>query len=307
MNTIALQQNTIKQLQRLAAQRQLYSSAKKVFATQVWLSGPLAVALAFLGIYMPSARGYIGLWTILLVLVDSFWLTPWQKALRDRAARAQELFDCDVLNLPWNTLKAGERLDPELVKEQSDQYGLWAHKMPPLENWYSVNGSDLPLPIARVACQRSNCWWDSEQRKRYALIVVVSVTALLVTVIWVALVKQSTIEDLLIRALVPMVPLFLLGFRQYSEQKDAAARMDKLKEHAGKLWLDALSGQPPEEAILAARNLQDEIFESRRRSPLVFDFVFRRLQPTLEGQMNYGAEELFQEARYKLRAAGNGS
>ena len=169
---ITIEQNTAKQLQRLGAQRQLYAAAKKVFGVQVALSGPGAVAVALLVIAYPACKGYAALWGIIVALCDLLWLTPWQKRLRDVAARVQEAFDCDVLALPWNDVKAGTRPDPELIKAQSDKYQVWAAKMPPLSNWYASAVGDLPLHIGRLACQRSNCWWDSQQRRRYAVWVI---------------------------------------------------------------------------------------------------------------------------------------
>ena len=47
---------------------------------------------------------------------------PWQKPLRERAARIQEAFDCDVLQLPGNEIKTGKRREPELIKEEADKY-----------------------------------------------------------------------------------------------------------------------------------------------------------------------------------------
>ena len=113
---IAAEQNTERQLQRLAAQRQLYASAKRVLGFHVLLGGPLAVASAFLVLLFPPAKGYVALWGVIVVLCDVLWLTPWQKRLRSSAAGVQEMFDCDVLSLAWNDLKAGKRPDPEVVK-----------------------------------------------------------------------------------------------------------------------------------------------------------------------------------------------
>jgi hypothetical protein len=80
----------------------------------------------------------------------------------------------------------------------------------------------------------------------------------------------------------------------------AAARLDKLKEHAERLWNEALSKKSAAALTAASRGLQDEILESRRRSPLVFDAVFKRLRKDYEGQMNHGAAELAAEAKQKL-------
>jgi hypothetical protein len=301
MNTITAQQNAERQLQRLAAQRQLYATAKTVFGVQVILSGPIAVGSAFLGLAFPSLKGYVALWGLLVVAADLFWLAPWQKRLRDSAATVQEAFDCDILSLPWNDLKAGKRPDPELVKEQSERYSRWASKMPPLNNWYSVEVGDLPLHVGRIACQRSNCLWDSKQRRRYATLIIAGVAVVFSVVLWFALGSGFTLEDFVLKVIAPLAPALVLGIRQFSEHMDAAARLDKLKEHAERLWNDALSGKSAMYMTRAARGLQDEILESRRRSPLVFDAVFRWLRRDYEVQINHGAAELVAEARQRLR------
>lgn len=303
MNSIATEQNTDRQLQRLAAQRQLYATAKKVLGFHVFLSGPLAATTAFLALLCPFAKGYVALWGVVVVLCDVFWLSPWQKRLRSSAAGVQELFDCDVLSLPWNDLKAGKRPDPELVKEQSEKYSTWANKMPPLNDWYPPEAGKLPLHIGRIVCQRANCWWDSKQRRRYATSIITVVSAVFVVVLILALGDGFMVEDLVLKALVPLAPALLLGIRQYSEHIEAAARLDKLKDHAEKLWNEALSGKKsPTYLTTAARGLQDEILEGRRRSPLVFDVIFKRLRRDYEIQMNHGATELVTEAKIKLEA-----
>ena len=157
---IAAAQNAAKQIQRLAAQRQLYATAKHVFGWQVALGGPVAIAGAVFVLLRPEFKVYVASWGLLVAMCDLFWLTPWQKSLRGNAARIQEAFDCDVLELGWNDLKAGKHPDPELVVVQCTKYQKWADKMPTLENWYSPRADELPLHIGRIICQRTNCRWD---------------------------------------------------------------------------------------------------------------------------------------------------
>jgi hypothetical protein len=78
---------------------------------------------------------------------------------------------------------------------------------------------------------------------------------------------------------------------------EAATRLDRLKDHSERLWNDALSGSASEAIAARTRSLQDEIFENRRRSPLVFDRIFKHLRSSYEKQMNFGAEELVAEAK----------
>lgn len=300
---ITSEQNTERQIQRLAAQRQLYASAKRIFGWQVVLSGPATVVMAFLVIAIPTLKGYAALWGITVALCDLFWLTPWQKRLRDSAARVQEAFDCDVLALPWNDVKTGKWPDPELVFEQSEKYKKWAEKMPPLENWYAPAVGELPLYIGRLVCQRSNCWWDSKQRRRYAAWVISVVVLLFIVLLSLSLGNNFTIEDFVLKVAAPLAPALLLGLRQFSEQREAANRLDSLQNHAERLWKDALSGMSVVEINVRARSLQDEIFENRRKSPLVFDAIFKRLRRDYEMQMNHGVDEFVSEAKKRLGAS----
>lgn len=265
----------------------------------MFIGGPVAVMSAFLVLADPSWKSIAASWGILVTLCDIFWLTPWQKRLRDSAARIQEAFDCDVFELRWNDIKAGSRPDPELIKEQSDKYRGWASRMPPLTDWYAPIVSDLPMHIGRIACQRTNCLWDSKQRRRYAVGIVVFVALSFALVFGLSLRAGMTMEDFILKVVAPLAPALLLGMRQYSEQMEAAARLDRLKDHAERLWNDALSGQSPEEVTLRSRSLQDEILENRRKSPPVFDWIFKRLRPQYEGQMIFSVAELVTQAKQR--------
>ena len=300
MNSITEEQNAPKQLQRLAAQRHLYSIAKKVFGAQVILGVPVAIAWSFLVLSQPEVRSYAAFWGVLVSLADVLWLNPWQKRLRESAAKAQEAFDCDVLQLPWNEIKTGKRLDPEFIKEQADKYDRTNQNYPTLNDWYSRAVNDLPLAVARTICQRTNCWWDSKQRRSYALLVIGGLVFVCVTVLGLGFIGGMTVEKFFLAIVAPLLPAIILGIRQYSEQMEAASRLDKLKEHAEQIWADALSKPTSPDLIAKSRSLQDEIYENRKRSPLVFDWVFRRLRSDYEVQMNHGAEQLAEEAKEKL-------
>ena len=159
---ITIKQNEKRQLQRLAAQRQLYSTAKRIFGWQMFFSGLLTVILAFFVVFDPSLKTLAVSWGIFITLIDFFWLTPLQNSLKDSAAKIQEMFDCDVLELPWNDLKADTHPDPdpELIKEQSEKYEKNLLKGARLENWYDhLEISDLLLNVERIAWQISNFWW----------------------------------------------------------------------------------------------------------------------------------------------------
>ena len=297
---IGIIQNTTKQVLRLRAQRQLYATAKIIFGWQVFIGGPLAIATAVLALNLPSSKGYIAAWALLVTLCDLFWFTPWQKRLRNEAARIQEAFDCDVLELPWNELKAGKKPDPELIKEQSDLYEEWASSMHSVQNWYSPSVDALPMPVARIICQRSNCWWDSTQRRHYAAWLIGGTASVFILICLAALCGSSSFEAFLLKGVIPLAPILLLAIRQHSEQREAATRLDKLKDHCGSIWNTALSGAPETTLSNMSRNLQDEILENRKKAPPVLDFIFKRIRNKYESSMNHASEDYVAEAKAKL-------
>jgi hypothetical protein len=300
---IGAAQNTDGQLLRLAAQRQLYASAKTVFGWQVTLGGPVAVAGAVFVLFRPEFKIYVACWGVLLALTDLFWLTPWQKSLRGSAALIQEAFDCDVLKLKWNDLKAVRHPDPELVKAQATKYEKWSREMPTLKDWYSPRVDELPLHVGRIICQRANCWWDSTQRRHYAAWLVGVVVFVFVVVCGLALAGDFSLEALLLKGVLPLAPALLIALRQFTEQRDAADRLDKLKDYCGTIWRAALSGKSKSALTDMSRNLQDEILENRRKAPPVLDFIFKRLRNEYEASMNHAADHYVSEASAALKIA----
>lgn len=298
---IAEIQNSEKQLHRLAAQRQLYATAKRIFGWQVILGGPVAIAGAVFILFNSDYKVYVASWGLLVVLCDVYWLTPWQKSLRGKAARIQEAFDCDVLELKWNDLKAGKYPDPELVKAQSTKYEKWGGDMPALKDWYSPLVDELPLHVGRIVCQRANCWWDSTQRRHYAAWLVGLVVLIFVVICGLALCGGASLEALLLKGILPLAPALLIALRQFNEQREAADRLDTLKDHCGKIWNEALSGKSKTTVTSMSRNMQDEIFENRRKAPPVLDFIFKRLRAEYETNMNHAAEHYIAEAKLALK------
>jgi hypothetical protein len=250
---------------------------------------------------LPFLRSYAAFWGVMVSLCDVLWLNPWQKRLCERAAMIQEQFDCDVLQLPWNAIKVGGPPEPELIRECSEKYKRGTARISPLNNWYPAVVGSLPLEIARIVCQRSNCWWDSKQRRAYAVWIIALVIVVLVGILAFGLVGGLAIEELFLAVLAPMLPAIVLAIRQCSDQMEAARRLDKLKDHAERLWAHTLEHPAAIELATNARALQDEIFENRKRSPLIFDWIFRRLRGDYESQMKYGAAEYAEEVKQKLR------
>jgi hypothetical protein len=307
MNEIREVQITAPQIGRLRAQRRLYSSAKTLLGLQVVLSVPFAVAWSTAGIFFPGTKAYAALWGIAVTLLDVFVFTPRQKTLKTKAAKIQEAFDCDVLVMEWRSIRVGSRPDPEDVIRWSARKELSPQDMQDPDGWYPQAVSALPVSLARVVCQRANFWWDAELRRRYAAWVI-GVVAVIFGISTIAgVIGHFPLDQWVLGGIAPLLPVSILGIRQYKEQREAADRLDVLRGHAERLWREALAGANDEVLAEQSRELQDELFDHRRRNPLIFDWIYARLRSRQEEQMNRTAEELVEEARKKLQLGGSPS
>ena len=300
MNKIPETQLEPIQLKRLAAQRQLYSDAKRIQAIQIIFVfvPPILTVLVVCHLLAAVWAAISGIIIACLFLC----FDSQQQSLKQKAAKIQELFDCDVLALNWREIMVGSRFEIETVEKYASKH---KHKDPDyikLKNWYSKNVGKLPLHLGRIVCQRSNCWWDAQLRRRYTKWVIgVFLVVLIVVVTCFGLTRDWTLEKFILLVVNPLTPAFILGVRQCNENTKSAMRLDKLKEHAEKMWNKALKGENPEELTRASRDLQDEIYHHRRTNSLIFDWFYNFLKKEDEEQMNKSANELVNEALESLQ------
>lgn len=296
LNRVPVTQNEPVQLQRLKAQRQLYGQAKRVLAVQMMLGGPATILIVCMAWCWPELRFVAATFGIIVLLLDTFVLTAWQSRMRETAAKIQEAFDCDVLELPWPKQKAGKRIDPEIEVGHSVKYMKVAARHHPVTDWYPVDVARLPMTLARAICQRANCWWDSSQRRLYVKSVSIVLVAVVTTISAIAVWANWSSHEFMLIAGLPLLPFLRLAFIQIREHRDAAVRLDKLKEDARELFDAACADPNSVDLNSRARALQDEIFESRKRNPPLFDWIFHRLRPKFEVEMNFSAAQLIDEA-----------
>jgi len=127
--------------------------------------------------------------------------------------------------------------------------------------------------------------------------VLVGLSAFSTLIVTLSLIQGATIENLISTGITPLMPGIMLAMKAYFDQDDAAIRADALKGFSESLWRKGMeSGPVADELLVECRQLQDEILEHRRRSPLLFDWVYQLLRREDEQFMNTGAEALVEEA-----------
>jgi len=296
MNNIPHKQNTQGELNLLAAQRQLYSDAKNLQLVSVVIGVPAVVVWSIAVAVLPTLAVYAGLWGIIATFLELLVFSRLQKSTQEKAANIQQIFDCDVLQFNWANLNCGIRVEQEAIIDASNRFNRKSHSHSTLQNWYPTSVGQLPIYQARIICQRANIWWDAKLRRRYSKWIIIILITLTIIVFLIGLVGGLTLEKFLLAVLAPLVPAFVLGLRQYTEHNDAADRLDRLRENAEILLQNTISKKLSQQDLeRESYGLQTQIYDNRRRSPLIFDWLYSRLKREHEEQMNKGAETLVQE------------
>ena len=294
MADISSRQNDPATIQLLQAQRHLYRRAKRLSAVQVVLAAGTPIVAATAIALNPNAATWAALGGIVVALLDVGLLDPSQQGLREIAASVQEEFDCQVLQLAWNEAVAGPRPAAEDIHEAAA--ADISRPVGPLENWYPPAVAPLPLYQGRLICQRTNCWWDSKLRRRYAVGIVIAACVISLFVLVVGVANGMTLEKFVLAVVAPLLPAMLWAMREVRRQHAAASALDRLKDYGTSLWGRVIENAVSEvEVNRLSRELQDAIFYRRRENPFVFDWIYRRLRKRYEEQMNVGAEKMVSE------------
>lgn len=301
LNSIPETQNSKSQIERLAAQRFIYSSAKRVQALQLMLAIPVTVVLSILSLVVPSIIPWQAIYGLSVVLLESV-LENYQRNLRRHAAKIQELFDCDVLDLQWNELEIGSKPDVEVVIENYNNFRRQGGSTDKLIDWYPGIVGNLPIHLARLVCQRTNLRWDQQLRrwfgKRALILSIMVISLLFVISVW----NQLSLESFILSALTPALPVFSWGFREFQKQNEVADELERLKFQIEEYWTDSINSHiSVHQTEIKSRALQDEVYDLRRDSPLIFDSVYNYFRLHYEYLATKGAEELVQEALRSLK------
>lgn len=279
MNQVADKQEQPDNLLRLAAQRQLYTEAKNGLA--LVLLGP--VALALVGIWAsssPPGSAFPGLYAFAVIafsIIEFGLFTYLIDNRQEEAALIQELFDCSLLELPWNDM-LGEKPELRDVQRAAERHlrGKTGDPYQRLRRWYEDQTPDpsLELSLARLKCQTMNVRWDSAQRKDYAralLILMVVAGGLFVAI---AIFVGLDVGQIFAGPVFAVPTILLVAFKHYRDHRKATDNVDGLRTRLAALQAEANASPGAVGLLDKTRDLQTEIFHHRKDGPPVFDWFY---------------------------------
>lgn len=307
MNHISETQNQAINIRRLSAQRNLYSTAKFFFALQTILSIPIAVGfalvlvffndtqLALIGIKKTYLQLIAAIHSLLFLTFDLTILSPHISDLKERAAKIQETFDCEVYSLPWNDILCGTMPDNEEIYMYAKKYQE-SSNLENLKNWYSVSSEKLPLSVARLLCQRSNCCWDMFLRNKLLNLLLGTSISLFLALLIIALIMEMSLANTIANLVSPLSPVIAFTIRQRLDHKKSMNRWIKIKSTLDATWQKITTSTPSDSSLtLISRSVQDGIYLVRKDSPLVFDWINRWFHNERQESMDYSIEQMSQK------------
>ncbi len=290
-NHVNEMQNEPFSIDMLSAQRHYYSQAKLIVYTSLFFCVIVVAVLSVLNrFYSSEILGKTVLMYSLLAFILSSMLTNYRNKLQNLAARIQHLFDVKLFGLKWDTALCGIEPRVEEVKRGKQK------KQNKLDYWYKDIPDDLPLDAVTLVCLRMNVEYDKSMKQNLSLLLYIVVS--LFAIIIVIANNERTIWDMVLYSIVPLLPVSKFLY-------DVKRRIDSDKERLVRLdvSIDSLMKKAIQEGVIEKEELQNinnQIFEHRRTSPLVPDWLYDMLRDKEEETAAYSAKYYFGELRKKL-------
>jgi hypothetical protein len=296
MNNIPILQNEQKNLERLAAQRELYSAAKRWYIWQMVFTIVVPVLLAVTSLVRNDLAIASAVFGVTSFFADMYFIDNGIKERKEKAAKIQELFDCELLDIPSSPLKTSNDITVEEVLTHYNAHAKISTNIEKIKDWYPKPVGILPLHIDRIICQRANLRWDSALRKRYANFMKYLGAAVLFTILLTSVITEICIANVML-ILAGLIPFFQFCIKQHNDNRDSIKRLDELLQFVDQLWKRAIKECASEQTLtLESRRLQDEIFTHRSNNPLILDFIYDRFRANDENIMNVASKRLVEEA-----------
>lgn len=203
-------------------------------------------------------------------------------------ATLQEMFDTEVLALPWNHVLTGDPLSDEEVSRFSRRFRGDERRV---RDYYLVAAVRAPYDV--LFCLEQNLAWGSRVRRRYAGLLITVVTLWCAAGIMTALAAGTTVGALLNAWLLPSLGLLLLCSDISRAQISVARERGRVLGLLRRAIDDTGSPHLRDAATSTsfARQVQDALFLARSQQPRTPQWFFRLMH-----------DDDLRDFRYKMHA-----
>ncbi|MCA0307164.1 MAG: hypothetical protein LCH87_07335 [Actinobacteria bacterium] len=291
--TVLRRQNELDALRFLIAQKRMYSLAKRWVSLR-WF-GMLVIGLfaPVAAVIWPQSSVVVGSIAGAWLFLGRTLLMQAQKKSTEQAAAVQEQFDFYVYEMPSGTPRPKlPSIEDVCIAAGPDSDLVATAKREEMLGWYVVADDD-PGEVAVAIAQRSNAAYS------YRLLRFTGVIWSVVAVLWAAALTTIcvtaglTLVTFLLGVILPLLPAFL----DVTEYIVGIVRSARDREA---LYRDIETRIGNKDEPITGTNLrvwQESLFELRRDTPTVPDFIYRLQRRKNEAAMKAAAGQLSKRAR----------
>lgn len=287
-------QNEETNIKFLAAQKELYSTAKVFFVWQCIIVGPLAVLVSLSSIFLKNTverfAWVFALYTIFALLAELV-LDAIISKIKKKAATIQEQFDHQVLGIVWNNTMITRKVQLEEIYKFYRRHAK-KNALNPVYDWYSPSVSQVNTNLATVLCQRTNCSYDFVLRKRFSNTILIVAIVIFVILFIISAITGLTTQSFIVEVLAPAAPIFILAWKQISANREAINNLSSLRDLIEALINNVSINSEIDEGTI--RQIQDKIYHNRILNPLLPDWIFKKFRSKLEEGMHFSIEQQIQ-------------
>lgn len=300
INDIPTRQNLPEFIDRICASSRAYGIVKTIASWQSGLTLSSAIIGPLVGFAYPDYKAWGAFYAVIVLIIDVVFLEPIHTSFQTLGAKIQEMFDTDLMNIPWNTHKCNPRPDPEVLNGLANVFKK-KEKTDRLVDWYPVTAGDVPIEYGRLICQRSNMSWDAALRRYYGVFFVVLMVMMLVVAGAVALILNWDASHIAVSLVLPLLPAGLKLFREFGKHRESANASERTKSILEGIWERGLTETVSSADFLhESRRLQVEIYDRRKGSPTVPQAIYFWLRDQYQDNMKFGADQMVKDAKAKV-------
>lgn len=266
-NGIAHRQNEEKGMKMLAAQRQIYSIAKRNHVWRTLLLTIIPFAFSFSKILFEKSTVWVGVSGIFVAvcIIIGNYLESYVEKEKNQAAFIQQQFDIYVYQMPWDEKLFEENKDVNnIIAKASKKIEKNHIKFNKLKNWYDEKVDLLPINEGIYECQKMNIGWHLGLKMKYRIAVCSAFIIFIIIIVGTGILLKETLWAFLTRITI-FVPLFIWMYSTVSRLNKDIKRLDSLQDQ-----LSHLSGYEMENLQL----MQKGIYENRRFSSIIPDWFY---------------------------------
>ncbi|URC14826.1 S-4TM family putative pore-forming effector [Flavobacterium sp. B183] len=289
-------QNLDINIDKLLAQRRLYSNAKKVnyilISLTVFIPIIISLIVNFTIIKINDKNWIYVLYTVVAIVLEKIFEIYIDRC-KKTAASIQEDFDTTIFPISENELLNTTYVDSDIIRKYSKKDKNIPRKVNKVTNWYSKEIENIDTNIAILFCQRMNICYDQNIKKKYNILLIILSFFTFLILLGFSLFNNFSLMKFMIEVILPSIPIFTFTYKEFNTNLESVDNLQKLREIIEQN-LNSISINDSID-VEELRRIQDRIYQNRILSPLIPDFIYSFLWSELEDQMNYSVKTKIEE------------